>query len=236
MPVAKRRPAAHTEPASARRRLPAASGTASLPPPVPWNKGVKTKKADRQHLHVPREDVPVFLAACVFFAGPVYAAVIWLTMVTSRRISEALQLKGSDIFLEGGPNHDYPHIYFAVKEDYKDVPGMGKLAGAAVARLTPEAVKEIHQFAAAGLEWKVMPALEPHKDRILSYVHTYIHMYIHMRTHEHTQMRSISAEPAGLAAGPAGRDNWPGRLGWTAGWSGPARETSCCGPAKQPGG
>ena len=68
------------------------------------------------------------------------------------------------------------------------------------------------------------------------HVHTYIHMYIHMCTHEHTQMRSISAEPAGLAAGPAGRDKRPGRPGWTAGWSGPARETSCCGPAKQPGG
>ena len=68
------------------------------------------------------------------------------------------------------------------------------------------------------------------------HLHTYIHMYIHMCTHEHTQMRSISAEPAGLAAGPAGRDNRPGRPGWTAGWSGPARETSCCGPAKQPGG
>ena len=124
---------------------------------------LKTKKTDRQHLCISRENAQIFLAACVLFTGPVYAFVIWLTIVTGRRISEALQLQGSDTFLSGGTNHDHPHIYFAVKDDHKGVPGMSKLAGAAVARLSPDAVEEIQELANTGLEWKVMPALVPHR-------------------------------------------------------------------------
>ena len=45
---------------------------------------------------------------------------------------------------------------------------MGTLAGAALARLSSDAEKEIQTLAGRGLIWEVTPAFMPQKDRILS--------------------------------------------------------------------
>jgi hypothetical protein len=128
---------------------------------VPWNKGLKATKSDRQHYYVPREDVPLFLAVCVYFAGPVYAAVVWFTMVSSRRVSEALRITGSDLCLDGGEHHDKPQIWFGPKEGHEALPGLGKLAGGqAIARLPVEAIATIRSLLDKHLAWEVRPALE----------------------------------------------------------------------------
>jgi hypothetical protein len=128
---------------------------------VAWNKGLKASKSDRQHFHVPRDDVPLFLAVCVYFAGPVYAAAVWFTMVSSRRVSEALRLSGSDLCLDGGEHHDKPHIWFGQKEGHEAMPGLGKLpSGQAIARLPAEAVAIIRGWLDKHMAWEVGPALE----------------------------------------------------------------------------
>ena len=63
----------------------------------PWNAGMKQQKTDRQHVFVPREDIELFYATLVYFAGPAIAVAVWLAMVTSRRISETLQCRGNDL-------------------------------------------------------------------------------------------------------------------------------------------
>ena len=73
---------------------------------VPWNKGPKMSKSDMQDFFIPLQDYELFLAVALYFAGPKYVMAFWLTMVTSRRISETLRLHGEDVFLEGGPHHD----------------------------------------------------------------------------------------------------------------------------------
>ena len=65
----------------------------------PWNKGAKLGKSDLQHLFIPRDDYALFLAVAIYFAGPKYAMALWLTMATSRRISETLRLHGDDAYL-----------------------------------------------------------------------------------------------------------------------------------------
>ena len=57
----------------------------------PWNKGLHQTKTCKQHLFIPRDQIALFLA------GPKYACVLWLTLVTSRRISETLLLRGTDM-------------------------------------------------------------------------------------------------------------------------------------------
>ena len=107
---------------------------------VPWNKGTKMAKSDMQHLFIPKQDYNLFLAVAIYFAGPKYAMAMWLTMATSRRISEALRLHGCDAYLEGGPHHDSPHILFQKREKEKQFPGAGKLGGQnVVARLSADA-------------------------------------------------------------------------------------------------
>ena len=68
---------------------------------TPWNKGRHIRRSDQQHLYVPREHLQRFWAVTVYFAGPIYAAAIWFTIVTSRRISEALMLRWTHIHLAG---------------------------------------------------------------------------------------------------------------------------------------
>ena len=72
----------------------------------PWNKGLHQTKTCKQHLFIPRDQIALFLA------GPKYACVLWLTLVTSRRISETLLLRGTDIRVQGGEEHDAGHILF----------------------------------------------------------------------------------------------------------------------------
>ena len=96
---------------------------------VPWNKGQKMSKSDTQHLFIPREDYELFLAVALYFAGPKYVMAFWLTMVTSRRISETLRLHGEDVFLEGGTHHDSPHILFKKRPEEEQYPGVRKLRG-----------------------------------------------------------------------------------------------------------
>ncbi|CAJ1421011.1 unnamed protein product [Effrenium voratum] len=128
----------------------------------PWNKGKKMSKTDLQHLFVPREELTLFLAVALFFAGPKYVMVLWVTMVTSRRISEALQLQGCDVFLDGGFTHDAPHILFQKREENKDYKGLGKLgADKVVARLAPDVLSTLRDVIAKGVERCVLPPLEP---------------------------------------------------------------------------
>ena len=77
-----------------------------------WNKGRKHSKTNKQHVFVPREQLQLFFAVALFFAGPTYCAVLWIALVTSRRIGETLLLKGTDVRLRGGEDHDAPHILF----------------------------------------------------------------------------------------------------------------------------
>eukprot|EP00969_Alexandrium_andersonii_P236639 10446803-Alexandrium_andersonii.AAC.1 len=62
-----------------------------------------------------------------FYPGPVYAAALWLCVITSRRISETLRLRGSDVHLSGGEDHDYPYARFAERSVDTAFPRLGKL-------------------------------------------------------------------------------------------------------------
>ena len=87
------------------------------------------RKADRHNLYVPREDVQLFLAVALHFASPITAVLIWMTMVTNRRISESLRLRACDIHVSGSPSCDKPHVWFGEREGEEEYPGMGKLGG-----------------------------------------------------------------------------------------------------------
>lgn len=128
-----------------------------------WNKKRKMTKTDRQHLFVPREDVPLFLATSVYFASPMLATLIWLTMVTSRRISEALRLRGCDLHLTGGPHCDTPYVWFGVRDDERGFKGLGKLgvAGEVVAKMSQEAVLMVRAICERGVQWEVLEPLKP---------------------------------------------------------------------------
>lgn len=132
---------------------------------VPWNKGTKMAKSDMQHLFIPKQDYNLFLAVAIYFAGPKYAMAMWLTMATSRRISEALRLHGCDAYLEGGPHHDSPHILFQKREKEKQFPGAGKLGGQnVVARLSADACATLKSVMENNVERKLLPALAPFQE------------------------------------------------------------------------
>ena len=63
----------------------------------PWNKGLHQTKTCKQHVFIPRDQIALFLAVALYWPGPKYACVLWLTLVTSRRISETLLLRGTDM-------------------------------------------------------------------------------------------------------------------------------------------
>ena len=63
----------------------------------PWNKGLHQTKPGKQHVFIPRDQIALFLAVALYWPGPKYACVLWLTLVTSRRISETLLLRGTDM-------------------------------------------------------------------------------------------------------------------------------------------
>ena len=79
---------------------------------VAWNKGRRMQKTDRQHLYVRREDIQLWFAILLYCGGPVYAFAIWVALVSSRRISEALTLRRQSILLNGGSHDDKPHLLF----------------------------------------------------------------------------------------------------------------------------
>ena len=127
---------------------------------TPWNKGKKMGKSDLQHLFVPKEEVQLFLAVTLWFAGPKYALVLWLTMVTSRRISETLRLHAEDFYLNGGPHHDSPHVLFLKKKEESKFAGNGKLgADTVVARLAQDASETLQEIMKSNIERCVLPAL-----------------------------------------------------------------------------
>ncbi|CAE7811309.1 unnamed protein product [Symbiodinium necroappetens] len=129
-----------------------------------WNKGKRVKKTGQQFLYVPREDLPLFFAVATYFAGPVYAIVLWLTLVTSRRISEALLLRGSDVKLAGGEHHDEPHVLFQRRPEDKGYGGQGKMGcEQLVARISEEAVQSLQQLEREGQPWIIQPCLEPYQ-------------------------------------------------------------------------
>ena len=127
---------------------------------TPWNKGRHIRRSDQQHLYVPREDLQLFWAVTVYFAGPIYAAAIWFTIVTSRRISEALMLCWTHIHLAGGDMSDEPYVYFGQQASGVPLPGLGKLGAPEIAvTLSPAAVKNIEHMIATGIEWAMLDPL-----------------------------------------------------------------------------
>ena len=128
---------------------------------APWNKGRHQSVTDSQNIFLQKEDLPLFWAVVLFCCGPIYLAVIWVCLISQRRISECLRLRGQDIHLEGGPDCDQPYIRFAVRESERHLPGMGKLRGKTIiSRLPSTAQDTIKQFLETGLEHECWPALE----------------------------------------------------------------------------
>lgn len=130
----------------------------------PWNKGLHQTKTCKQHVFIPRDQIALFLAVALYWAGPKYACVLWLTLVTSRRISETLLLRGTDIRVQGGEEHDAGHILFQRRPQDDSLGGSGKLGGEkVVARLSKDAIAGIQQLCSDGLEHELRPILEPFK-------------------------------------------------------------------------
>ena len=155
----KRKAQSPQQPALRKQARPVTSKSKKRPPA--WNKGRKHSKTSKQHVFIPREQLPLFFAVALYFAGPSYCAVLWITLVTSRRIGETVLLKGSDVRLRGGEDHDSPHILFQRAEGDQ---GNGKLpAERVVARLSDEAVDGLTRMKEEGLNWQCLPALEPYR-------------------------------------------------------------------------
>ena len=130
----------------------------------PWNKGLHQTKTCKQHVFIPRDQIALFLAVALYWAGPKCACVLWLTLVTSRRISETLLLRGTDIRVQGGEEHDAGHILFQRRPQDDSLGGSGKPgAEKVVARLSKDAIAGIQQLCSDGLEHELRPILEPFK-------------------------------------------------------------------------
>ena len=130
----------------------------------PWNKGMRQTKTCKQHIFLPRDQIELFNAVALYWAGPKYACVLWLTLVTSRRISETLLLRGTDIRVQGGEDHDAGHILFQRRPQDGNLGGSGKLGSEkVVARLSKDAVATIQKLSSDGLEHELRPILEPFK-------------------------------------------------------------------------
>ena len=126
----------------------------------PWNKGKKSNKTDTQHLFIPRAEVELFFAVLLYWAGPVYAVSVWLCMITSRRISESLRVRRSDIFLHGGEHSDSAHVLYMLREEESTMAGCGKLGSdILVARISTSSVETLQVLIDKGLERQVLPVL-----------------------------------------------------------------------------
>ena len=129
-----------------------------------WNKGKKHSKTNKQHIYIPRDQLSLYFACALYFAGPIYCAALWVCLVTSRRISETLLLRHSDVNLEGGGFHDSPHILYQQREEDLHLSGQGKLGEEQIAaRLSTDAVEGLKSMKECGLDWQCLPVLEPYK-------------------------------------------------------------------------
>ena len=134
----------------------------------PWNTGRSMTRSDRQWLHVPRQDMELFYGVLLFWSGPIYAFSVWLTLCTSRRASEILRLRASDIFTAGGPHHDKPYVLLQKRAADTGKPGMGKLGSAEVAaRISQEAVHTIQSVQKNGLERAQTQAVAKYAQKII---------------------------------------------------------------------
>ena len=130
----------------------------------PWNQGHKHSKTAKQHVFIPREQLQLFFAVAQFFAGPIYCVVLWLALVTSRRISETLLLRGTDIRLTGGEDHDAPHVLFQKRQEDKKLRGQGKLGAESLsARISESSIEGLKELIETGLKWECPMTLEPFK-------------------------------------------------------------------------
>ena len=132
----------------------------------PWNFGKKHSVSKAQHIIVDRKDVDLWLAALLYIAGPVYAVSMYLGLVTGRRISEIVRLRGKDFCLSGGELCDHPYIRIEAREHEKQQPGLGKVPdGCAVARIGKCVIDSIEGLLQHGLSlsWECRDALEPYK-------------------------------------------------------------------------
>ena len=115
-------------------------------------------------MSIPRDQIALFLAVALYWAGPKCACVLWLTLLTSRRISETLLLRGTDIRVQGGEEHGAGHILLQRRPQDDSLGGSGKLgAEKVVARLSKDAMAGIQQLCSDGLEHELRPILEPFK-------------------------------------------------------------------------
>ena len=130
----------------------------------PWNKDRKQTVADSSNVFVEYEDLQLFWACLLFCCGPVYLAAVWLTMSTSRRISEILRVRGRDFHLDGGGFCDDPHVLVKERPQDKKKPGLGKIRGkVAIARLSKTTISTIRTILAEGLPWACWPILEKYR-------------------------------------------------------------------------
>ena len=67
--------------------------------------------------------------------SPPIAIILWLGMVTSRRVSELLRLRWSDFYPQGGQESDHPHLLFHASPGEENFPGLGKLGAKELACL-----------------------------------------------------------------------------------------------------
>ena len=131
---------------------------------APWNKARKQTVADSSNVFIEYEDLQLFWACLLFCSGPVYLAAIWLTMCTSRRISEILRIRGRDFHLDGGGFCDDPHVLLTERLEDKKQPGLGKIPGkVAIARLSKTTISTLHTMLTEGLPWACWPILEKHR-------------------------------------------------------------------------
>ncbi|CAE7548448.1 unnamed protein product [Symbiodinium sp. CCMP2592] len=130
----------------------------------PWNKDRKQTVADSSNVFIEYEDLQLFWACLLFCCGPVYLAAVWLTMCTSRRISEILRVRGRDFHLDGGGFCDDPHVLVKERPQDKKKPGLGKIRGkVAIARLSKTTISTIRTILAEGLPWACWPILEKYQ-------------------------------------------------------------------------
>ena len=123
------------------------------------------QKTDRQHLYVRRDEIQLWFANLLYCGGPIYAFAIWVALVSSRGISEALTLRRENILLDGGSHDDMPHLLFEKEPINPKKRGIGKLGSQYVAaRLSEDAVCTLRAVERDGLKHEMKTCLEQYKN------------------------------------------------------------------------